>query len=411
VAMMHTTHTTRRRSAALIGVLWPLALLVGACATPAAKPDAAMAPAPARSVEPASARPAVQLLLREMSRAVEGADQKSYLGMVSQEDPIFALEQKNWARDLARKPVSKFEMRLAEKDGEPPELTPDAAGVVSADVSFTWQMPDAKERTLTFPARFVRSGKGYVYAGENWKTLEAPGVRVYFAEGAEEAAKTIADVLPGVREHVHQVFGLEGEKSITERTQEVKVYRSMKHLQFSIYPSYTDGLAGWNEPGESIKLLSGRTASKGMMRTLLGHEYGHVATFELGPKANDMPWWILEGVAEFSAEKYSKDRAGVDRIVRRWGESGKLVAWDDLADFHGEALNHQQQVYTQGHHMIIYVTDRFGDAKRNAWLRAMSKGESLEGATKGVLGLSFAELDAQWRESLKAPKEEPAGKE
>jgi len=59
------------------------------------------------------------------------------------------------------------------------------------------------------------------------------------------------------------------------------------------------------------------------------------------------------------------------------------------------------QVYAQGHHMVSYVSDRFGRQGRNRWLREMAQGTSLNEATTKALGLSFAQLDKDWRESLK----------
>ena len=57
-----------------------------------------------------------------------------------------------------------------------------------------------------------------------------------------------------------------------------------------------------------------------------------------------------------------------------------------------------------------YLSDRWGAEKRNAWLRAMARdGLSVEDATERVLGLSFAELDRQWRESLMGEEAVGAG--
>ena len=134
-----------------------------------------------------------------------------------------------------------------------------------------------------------------------------------------------------------------------------------------------------------------------------------VATFELGPKATDMPWWILEGVAELSAEAYSHDEKSVDRMVRRWAANDGLVEWDRLADFHGEATEHMGQVYNQGHHMVSYISTRFGRAGRNRWLRTLAQGAALDDATSASLGLSFAQLDKDWRDSLK-PQDTPVTK-
>ncbi len=48
---------------------------------------------------------------------------------------------------------------------------------------------------------------------------------------------------------------------------------------------------------------------------------------------------------------------------------------------------------------IVSLTS--GREKRNAWIRAMSNSKTLDEATREMFGLTFDELDAQWRESLK----------
>jgi hypothetical protein len=178
----------------------------------------------------------------------------------------------------------------------------------------------------------------------------------------------------------------------------------MAHLQESIYLSYTDALSGWNEPGEAIKILVRDGGRPERSEALLAHEYGHCASFELGEKINDAPWWVLEGIAELMAQRYERSKGRVDRTVRAWAKTGSIIDWDKLADFKGEALQHQDAVYTQGHHMLMYITDRFGRAGRNAWLRDLAQGKSLDDATLAAFKIPFAQLDREWRESLAAPK-------
>jgi hypothetical protein len=241
--------------------------------------------------------------------------------------------------------------------------------------------------------------------------LEGDHCRVSYAAGLEDDAKAVAEVLPEIRAHVHEGFELTQDKDLTERVQQVKLYASVRDLQESIYLSYSDSLAGWNEPGESVKILPAGHFNKRELRVLLAHEYGHVATFQLGPKANDAPWWVLEGVAELSAEAYSRDEKSTDRIVKMWAGNGGLVDWEKLSDFRGEATRHMAQVYTQGHHMLSYISERFGRRGRNKWLTAMAQGSSIEDATKAALGMSFADLDKEWRASIKTKKtdEKPGG--
>jgi hypothetical protein len=224
------------------------------------------------------------------------------------------------------------------------------------------------------------------------------GARVKYLPGYELVAERIVALLPLVREHVDEGFGGE-----VPRVQEVKIYPTMKHLQHSIYLSYTDGLSGWNEPGESIKLLTRPTASTKGLRSLLAHEYGHVATFELGPKSNDMPWWILEGVAELSCERFVGKGRGADAeaAVIRWHNDDKLAAWNDLADFHTVPGSLQHHVYKQGQHMMMFISDTYGQDARNRWMREMSTGKSIDEATQTVMHVSFPELDAKWRDAVK----------
>ena len=420
-------------------------------------------------------RPAIEQSLREMGTQAAAADVEGYLTHVDRTDPIFFKERENWAKDLKRKtPVSVAFTIATPKEGEKGEgVKAPEFGEKSAhfEMVTTWTMPGATadekisqkpaERCVSFPVVFVvgESGK-WLYAGEDWLTLESgdeshhnevkadvkkdaeekpadqldarardvrfqgptmmpgPGAggakqehraRVRYFTGYEEAARRIVQVLPLVREHVDEGFG-----KPVPRVQEVKLYPSMKHLQESIYLSYVDGLSGWNEPGESIKLLTRPTAGKRGLRTLLAHEYGHVATFELGEKANDMPWWVLEGVAELSAERFGSMGKGAESSVLRWNEKNALAKWDDLADFHkvqeDSPRDLQAKVYQQGHHMLMYVSDRWGRDGRIAWLSAMAKGKTIDEATRAVAGMSFDELDAAWRGRVKEMAAEVAAK-
>jgi hypothetical protein len=57
------------------------------------------------------------------------------------------------------------------------------------------------------------------------------------------------------------------------------------------------------------------------------------------------------------------------------------------------------------------VSERFKRPARNAWLRLLAKGATLEDATREALGVEFAKLDEDWRASIVLPepeKPEPA---
>jgi uncharacterized protein YjaZ len=349
----------------------------------------------------------LNLVGQAMSTAAVAGDTEAYLAHVYHGDKEFLKEQTYFANDLHRKPAESCRLDIGDLEiGD---------GTAEGNVTWVWRMmpeTDAggevhtkKERTCTFKAQWIKGDGGWVYGGETWERHPAQGVLVLCDPGLDELAKRTAQAFTDIRGHVETGFGLE-DAALPKKIQKIKLYGSMKHLQQSICLSYEDGLGGWNEPGESIKLLADRNSTLGSLRHLLSHEYGHVATFELGPKANDAPWWVLEGVADLSAEKYGGTS---DRAVQRWAKAGQLAKWEDLADFHNFDKKYYGHVYAQGHHMLGYISERWGRDGRNRWLTAMAQGKTIDEATREVMGMPFSQLDEEWRATL--PKPEPKTEE
>jgi hypothetical protein len=341
----------------------------------------------------------IQHTLDEMQRSVLAANQTAYLACISRDDPVYFKEQSNWAKDLAKHPPADFTLTIGDGDST---FGPDHARF---DLAMTWRLPEwdqTDSRTVSFPVIFDRepeSGR-WLFAGEEWIEVHGPGVLVKCRPGLEDTAQRVADLLPDIRKHVHDGFEL-----TIDRVQQVKLYSSMRHLQASIYLSYLDPLSGWNEPGEAIKLLVGKSTGAGELKPLLAHEYGHVATFEMGDKASDMPWWVAEGVAELAAEAYHDGgRRSTEGVVRTWAKAGKLVDWDKMSDFRATAKEHIWNVYAQGHHMLGYISQRWGRTARNAWIRALTQGTPLDKATQDAFGIPFTQLDTEWRASLTTEK-------
>ena len=338
----------------------------------------------------------IESLLRDMAVACIAGDAEGYLRHVADDDHEFLNEQRYFANDLRKKPAAECSWKVGE--------LVERGDVATGPLTIEWTMPNAKARSISYDARFVRVDSGWRFAGETWERHEAPGILVLHDPGLAEVAGRVVQAFGEVRSRVQDGFKL-SESPLAGRTQKFKLYGSMKHLQASICLSYVDGLSGWNEPGESIKLLTNPRTGLGTLRTLVAHEFGHVATFELGPHANKMPWWVLEGVAELSAEQWGRNPDGA---VKAWAKAGRLARWDDITDFETVEGKWRGHVYTQGHHMLGYVSERFGRDGRVAWLSSMAAGRSIDEASRETLSLSFEQLDAQWRATLPSRDEPPA---
>jgi len=339
---------------------------------------------------------AIQPTLRGMREAVLTGNPEAYLAHVATSDPVFVVEQRAWAADLVELAPVRFDLEFTDR-------ALDVAGRATGELRMSWQMPEGPERWVEFEAVFERApadhalAPAWLYAGRVWEERVGEGVVVLCEPHLTEVAERIAQVYPEVRKHVETGFELP-----IPSPQTVKLYGNMSRLQASIYLSYSDSLGGWNEPGESIKLLASRGMSRGQIEPLLAHELAHVATFVMGPRAVEMPWWAAEGVAELASERFKTRLAWerVERSARDWAQAESLVEWKRMADFRETPAGLYPWVYAQGHHMVSYISSRFGRSDRNAWLRAMAQGRSLEAATREALGLDFETLDGDWRASL-----------
>lgn len=330
---------------------------------------------------------AIGATLDAMEQAVLAGDGPGYLRHVSDDDPILHREQINWAADLELHVPTEFELDLTDVDFD--------GTWAEGELTMTWTMEEIPERDVTYRAGFVQEDGRWLYAGEVWAQVPAQGIIALCMPGLEETGRTAIEVFPDVREHVEEGFGVN-----VKGVQQIKVYASMRHLQASIYLSYEDPLSGWNEPGEAIKILSRRRASAGGLRNLLAHEYGHVATFKMGEKSTEMPWWVLEGVAELAAERFAGDRGRVDNQVRAWAASDDLADWDQISDFRNTPDHLMWHVYKQGQHFVGYLSEKYGRAKRNQWLTLMAKGATIDEASQQVYAEPFESLDKAWRASL-----------
>lgn len=344
---------------------------------------------------------AIAALLDRMEAAVLAADADAYLAFVDTTEPEWATEQLNWGADLAEHAPEAFGLELRSP------LEPAEGEALLGDLAVEWRLSGGPSRRVEFPARFVRGPQGWLFAGEAWQRLasdDGQSIVLFLDDALHPVAERIVEVMPGIREHVDEGF-----ETSLDHPQVIKLYDDMGHLQQSIYLSYAEPLGGWNEPGESIKLLADPDMSTRRLSIVLSHEYGHVATFSFDPDAGKhLPWWVAEGFSELAAERYSGPGSvrGVREMVRGWAKSGTLAAWDDMADFRQTPPRLHPNVYLQGHHFAGYVSERFGRTARNHWLRLLAGGRSLDEASRDALGIGFSALDADWRASLQPEAEQ-----
>ena len=337
-------------------------------------------------------------LTEQMSEAVLAGDPDAYLALVDDSDPQFFQEQRMWAADLLRVTPDRFEIEIEVRDVE---VVGDEAW---AEVRQVWSLPDdfGLESFVEYPMQFVRTDDEWKFAGRRWEVLDGPGVRVFYPAWERDGAAAIVEKWPDIISAVHaDLLGSETAPppDAMATPVHVKLYDSQDTLKESISLSYRMNLGGWNEPGESIKLDASVGHAREGVGSVLAHEYAHAVMFAMGDESKHVPWWVSEGVAEFTSDRFAGKRDQVYAQMRERMRRGRIVKWSALQTYDPHTTRFISPAYSQGHMMLVYIADRFGSDAMRAWLTAMCEGASLEDATSEHLGITFDQLDDDWRES------------
>jgi len=329
-------------------------------------------------------------LLDQMEEAVLNQDRDTYLSYVEQSDPVFALEHRRWADDWTeRSPVDLFKLHLENLNVEGENAT--------ADLTMRWSLRDnPRNQEASLKVQFRRDDQGnWLFAGEYWYTLENEHFRVHAAPGLEDLAETVLGMMPEIYAYATDHMDFEPEGLL-----EIKLYRDGEALVAMTLLSLPR-IAGWNEPGEALKLV-GRLSgdSEGYLKTVLTHEFTHMLSFEMANESHgNNPWWLEEGIAEYISSTYwSEGRQDYTvNEVREYLDDGKLAPWDQISDFNNTPEHMWQYVYPQGYVFVRYVTESYGEERRNEWLSLIATEMPLPEATLEVFQITFEELDASFQ--------------
>ena len=332
-------------------------------------------------------------LVDAMAEAVRTQDRDMYLEMVDLADPIFASEHTYWIDDWATgDPLDRFTLEAAEV-----QVDGDAA---TAELTMRWALEaQTSFRRATFPARFVRGDDGaWRFVGGDWQTLETDYFLVHYGPGLEAAAKELIQSLPEIYEHATQSLDHQPASQM-----HIKLYDSEDTLG-ALIALRLPPIAGWNEPGESLKMLvqPGQPPSQ----AVLAHELTHFLNFDMaGTNDGAYPWWLLEGVAEYVSSPYWVEGRAEFTIdaIRDGFNSGQLAEWGQMSDFEETPYELWRYVYPQGFAFTSYVTEVYGTELRNDWLWLMADGVEIEDATTEAFGFDFATLEEGFGTWLNQP--------
>jgi len=153
----------------------------------------------------------------------------------------------------------------------------------------------------------------------------------------------------------------------------IKLYDDRELLRQSVKLSFGWQFGGWYEYPESIKFLKLERETKHFSRGI-AHELIHKIT--IGESANNMPYWVAEGLAEY----FSKE----DSIKDSYQPTFKLIELDkiDLENYEGNVYEY----YKSSRYYIDKIINKYGIDKVKEILKGLSE-YGLQEKTNGEIYL------------------------
>lgn len=334
-----------------------------------------------------------------MEQAVGGGNYEAYMAYVWDGDPVFWNDHAHWARDWVDHPLSIFSIELYGIRAVPP----DAA---EARMTIRWRLDEYQDGGLsggsTISATFYRQGDRWLFGGESWKTAEVEGIKFYYFANEiidnQPQADIVLEYLPSIHVRTTREFDFEPDK-----TAHVKMYESPVML-YNWTRISMPTLSVWNEPGESIKITLGPNGIA-PHESLIAREYTRFLLFEMGGgQRGDYPWWFETGISEYGGSMFNtfsqrnrmiKRVAGVS--LANPNQELRLLDWDALDAAPTLSTDAMQIAVEQSFTLIHYITETYGADARNAWIKAVVGGQSVDAACQEHLGIAFDDLSAAWR--------------
>ncbi|MBN2304489.1 MAG: hypothetical protein JXQ72_08440 [Anaerolineae bacterium] len=338
-------------------------------------------------------------VVARMEHAVLAGDYDTYMTYVWDGDPVFRYDHAQWARDWTAHPLDSFDIELYGIRS----ISDDTA---ETRMTVLWRLAEYEGESLaggaTITAVFHREGDEWLMGGESWQIASTEGIQFYyFANDVlnnQPQADTVIGYLPSIYARVTKEFDF-----VPDTVAHIRMYESPITLHNWTRIS-RPLITTWNEPGESIKLALGPSNTP-PHESEVAREYTRFVLFEMGGGARgDYPWWFEAGISEYGAGIF-RTFSQRNRTVKRIAGLSLASENDDFQLLDWQSLDEEPVPFTEIHEIAVnqsftlvhYITEAYGAGTRNAWITAIANGQTIDNACQEHLGVSFEELDAQWR--------------
>ncbi len=259
------------------------------------------------------------------------------------------------------------------------------------DIFYYWRITEADGDVIETPEQTL----AWVDDRYDWVPLEGPNVTVYAYDVDPAFHQEILDSAERTVTNLSESYGAELEQRVR-----VWAYTDKEHLYGALAPNSEPWIAGAAYPGLHVLMAVLPPGDLGEVQRVVPHEVSHQVLHQATDNPfNSPPQWLDEGLATYWQE------AGRDRFysyaldLAAAGEIPPLRTLNGTFPYDRDGAT---AAYALSLTAVMYILDAWGDEGMAKLLATFDEGVTYEDAVQQGLGISFDELDRQWREDLMA---------
>ena len=245
-----------------------------------------------------------------------------------------------------------------------------------------------------FAAAFLIFFGVSLYAGERY-LLEENGIKVLFEPPHESVARELAEIYPGVRAELENIFGWD-----LNITPSIILIKDSKQFQQIIRSPLTVAFA---VPEKDLIVIdySKMSAHPLNLRNIFKHELCHLLLHR-HIKSAALPRWLDEGVAQWVSDGVGDIILDQKRsLLNKAAFMGRFISLGSLA--RGFPRREQDLIlaYEESRSFVDHIVGKFGREGVLEILEHMKRGENVHAAVLRSCSISLGDLEKGWHSALR----------
>lgn len=265
-----------------------------------------------------------------------------------------------------------------------------------ATVEFWWALTFSGANETETPIETFE----YVDNRFEWQVVSnQPAVRVYWYDGNQRFGQTAADVAQQAYGRIASALNL---PETPAEPVDVYIYASGNDLLSGLRLVGRDWAGGHADPDLNVIMVAVPNLPPSQAQIEFGrflpHELSHVLVYRFaGAEGYDtVPRWLDEGLAVFHEDQ---PNATYIEVLKTAADDGILFPLESLCGSFPLDSSEAFRAYAQSDSLVRHIINTRGRSAILEMLTLYSSGVGCEIGTQEALGLSLAELEAEWKQA------------